>query len=213
VSDLLRRLSVRLAGLVSRAVVKRVDDGKKRQLVQAGLLEGETRDGLEHFQPYGFTSVPLAGAEGVALFVGGERDHGLVVAVDDRRYRLTGLENGEVALYTDEGDKLVIKRGGTIEVTAATKVVVTTPLVELAGNTEAAVKGTSFRSADAALSTALTTLAAAINTYALAIQAIADPSGTATTALTTATTTAFPAAVTAYESAAAAALSVKVKLS
>ena len=103
--DTLRRLSVRLAGVVSRAVVKRVDDSKKRQIVQAGLLEGETREGLEHYQPYGFTSVPHAGAEGVALFAGGERDHGLLVAVDDRRYRLTGLENGEVALYTDEGDK------------------------------------------------------------------------------------------------------------
>lgn len=208
----LRRVSVRLAGVVSRAVVARVDDSKKRQLVQAGLLAGETRDGLEHYQPYGFTSVPHAGAEGVALFVGGERDHGFVVAVDDRRYRLTGLQNGEVALYTDEGDKVVLKRGGTIEVTAATKVVVDAPLVELAGNTEAAVKGTSFRTADAALSTAFTTLAAAIDTYAVAIKPIADPTNAATPALTAAVG-AFTAAVTTYESSAAAALSIKVKLS
>lgn len=164
--DMLRRLSVRLAGVVSRAVVTRVDDSKQRQIVQAGLLAGETRDGLEHFQPYGFTSVPHEGAEGVALFVGGERDHGLLVAVDDRRYRLTGLENGEVALFTDEGDKLVIKRGGTIEITAATKVVVSAPLVELAGNTEAAVKGTTYRAAE---STANATLGAQLITASNAV--------------------------------------------
>lgn len=210
--DWARRLSARVAGLVSRAVVRRVDDSKKRQVLQLGLLEGETRDGLEHFQHYGFTSVPLAGAEGVALFVGGERDHGLVVAVDDRRYRLVGLEDGEVALYTDQGDKLVFKRGGTVELTAATKVVVSSPLVELTGNTEAAYKGTSHRSADATLSTALTTLATAINTYALGIKAIADPANASTPALTAAVT-AFGTAVATYESAAAAALSTKVKLS
>lgn len=202
----------RLANLVSRVVLRRVDDSKKMQLVQLSALEGETRENVERVQEYGFTSVPLPGAEGVAVFVGGYRDHGLVVAVDDRRYRLTGLEPGEVAIYTDQGDKVVIERGGTVRVTAATKVVVSAPVVELAGNTEAAVKGTSQRTADAALSAALTTFAAAVNTYALAIKAIADPVNAATPALTAAVT-ALATALATYETGAAAALSVKVKLS
>ena len=58
----------------------------------------------------------------------------IVVAVDDRRYRLRSLQQGEVAIYTDEGDKIVLKRGGTIEVTAATKLRVVSPLVEITGN-------------------------------------------------------------------------------
>lgn len=64
--------------------------------------------------------MPLPGAEALAAFIGGNRDHGIVIAVDDRRYRLRGLEGGEVAIYTDEGDKIVLKRGNKIEVTTQT---------------------------------------------------------------------------------------------
>lgn len=201
--EAVRGLRVRLAGVVSRAVVKRVDDSKKRQALQ--IVAGVLADGLEHFQPYGFTSVPHAGAEGVALFVGGERDHGLVVAVDDRRYRLTGLEGGEVALYTDQGDKLVFKRGGTIEVTAATKVVVSAPLLELAGNTRTVAKGED-------LNAAITTLATAIGT-AVNTMGAGGPAVPLLGAQATAAGTAITTAVSAFNAAAAAALSVKVKLS
>lgn len=116
----LDRLKVRVQNMVSRAVLKLVDDAKKFQLMQIGALPGETRDDLEHIGTYGFTSNPKPGAEAVILSVGGRREHAVVIACDDRRYRLRNLASGEVALYTDEGDKMVFKRGGTIEVTAKT---------------------------------------------------------------------------------------------
>lgn len=108
--------------MVSRAVVKLVNDGTKLQALQLALLDGETRDQVERFQQYGFTSVPQQGAEGVVLFIGGDRAHGVVVAVDDRRYRLKGLQNGEVAVYTDQGDSIVLKRGGVIEFNASSSI-------------------------------------------------------------------------------------------
>lgn len=191
-------LATRLANLVSRAVVRRVDDSTKMQSLQVTLLADETRDGVERVQNYGFTSVPQAGAEAVTVFVSGYRDHGLVVAVDDRRYRLTGLEAGEVAIYTDEGDKVVLKRGGTIEVTAATKVVLNAPVVELAGNTQAALKGDAYVSAEA-------TFLDALNAYIAAIKAIADPTNAATPTMT--------AAITAFKTAGSTSKSTKVKLS
>ncbi|EGH25839.1 Phage baseplate assembly protein V, partial [Pseudomonas amygdali pv. mori str. 301020] len=77
---------------------------------------GEVKDDMEHFEPYGFTSNPLAGAEGIAAFIGGDRSHGLLLVVADRRYRLKGLESGEVAIYTDEGDKIHLKRGKVIDI-------------------------------------------------------------------------------------------------
>ncbi|WP_431477838.1 phage baseplate assembly protein domain-containing protein [Massilia eburnea] len=58
----------------------------------------------------GFTSVPKPGAEGVVVFVGGNRDHGLVIAVEDRRFRLKGLASGEVAIYDDQGQKVHLTR-------------------------------------------------------------------------------------------------------
>ena len=130
----LRPLLQRLQLMIGRAVVLLVNDGTKLQGLQVSLLADEVRDQVERFQNYGFTSHPLPGAEAVAASVAGNRDHVLVIAVDDRRYRLTALQQGEVAIYTDEGDKIVLKRGGTIEVTASTKVVLDTPLVECTGN-------------------------------------------------------------------------------
>lgn len=109
-----------LAGLVARGVVLMVTATRKMQELQLALLDGETSDQVEHFEPYGFTSRPHPGAEAVALHVGGDRAHCVAVVVADRRYRLQGLENGEVALFTDEGDSLVFKRGGEIHITSGT---------------------------------------------------------------------------------------------
>ena len=106
----LARVANRIRMLVARGNVRLVDDAAGIQIVQVSAMKGETRAQLERFQAYGFTSVPFHGAEAVVLFVGGDRAHGLVLSIDDRRYRLQSLESGEVALYTDEGDKIVLKR-------------------------------------------------------------------------------------------------------
>lgn len=115
---LLAPLARRVDNMVARAVVKVVRDTTTLQSIQLEVLKNETRDNVERFQEYGFTSVPKPGAEAVVVFAGGDRSHGLIVAIDDRRYRLRGLEEGEVAIYTDEGDRVHIKRGGVIEVVA-----------------------------------------------------------------------------------------------
>lgn len=108
---MLRPLRQQLANLVARAVVNVVTDSLKMQALQLTILEGETREDAERFQQYGLTSHPLTGAEAVALSVGGRRDHLLVISVDDRRHRLKDLAPGEVALYTDEGARVHLKRG------------------------------------------------------------------------------------------------------
>jgi phage baseplate assembly protein V len=217
---LVRPLETRVANMVTRAVIKLVDDSMKLQTLQLAVLTDEVRDDIERVQNYGFTSVPLEGAEAAVVFVGGRRDHGLAVAVDDRRYRVKDLKAGEVAVYTDQGDKVVIKRGGTIEVTAATKVVISTPIVELgtAGATEAAIKGTTFRTHQTTLHT---TLAAQLAAAGAAIAAAgADPgllalAPVAAASLATAgvAVTAASVAPTTFESSAAATvLSTKVKV-
>jgi len=131
-------LNRKLALMVGRAIVRLVNDSTLMQNLQLELLAGELRDDVEHVQNYGFTSHPFPGAEAVAVAVAGSRDHVVVVAVDDRRYRLTALEQGEVAIYTDEGDKVVMRRGGVIELTAATKVRIVAPLCEMTGDLDVA---------------------------------------------------------------------------
>lgn len=120
--------------MVSRALVALVDDGKKLQELQVSLLEGEARAVAERFQQYGFTSVPLADAEAIALAVGGSRSHIVVLAVDDRRYRRKDLQPGETCIYNQHGDRVHIREDGTIDVVASTKVFVDAPEVECTGN-------------------------------------------------------------------------------
>lgn len=82
--------------------------------LQMRLLAGEAKDGMEHMEPYGLATHPLPGAEGVALFPGGDRSHGLVVVVADRRFRLQGLQRGEVALHDDQGMCVHLTREGPV---------------------------------------------------------------------------------------------------
>lgn len=119
--------------LVGRAIVRLSNDAGGLQTCQLGLLAHETREGVERLQEYGFTSRPHDGAEAVAVFVGGNRDHGLVIAIDDRRYRLRELEQGEVALYDDLGQVVRLRRDGSVHVQASAQVVLEAPLVHVAG--------------------------------------------------------------------------------
>ena len=111
--------------MIGRAVLSLVDDARKLQVVQVQALAPETLDGVERFQQYGMTSHPHPGAECVVLAVGGMRQHPIVIAVDDRRYRVTGLEGGEVCIYTDEDGsgggphRVTLKRGRSVHVEAA----------------------------------------------------------------------------------------------
>jgi phage baseplate assembly protein V len=115
-----QELSRRIAMTTTRGRMSLVDDKKKLQQVQVQLLADETKDAVERFQQYGFTSVPLEGAEALVVFLAGGRDHGIVFAIDDRRYRLTQLEAGDVALYNDLGTKIVLGRHDTVTITADT---------------------------------------------------------------------------------------------
>ena len=129
-----------LANILARGVVALGNSASKLQSLQLRLLAGEVKDNMEHLEPYGFTACPLAGAEALAGFIGGDRSHGVVIVVADRRFRLAGLKPGEVALYTDEGDVLHFKRERVIEIEtmtlkikAGTAVEFDTPLIHTTG--------------------------------------------------------------------------------
>ena len=122
--------SLRLS--IGRAVLTLIDDATMMQTVQMEGLPGEVLDGVERIQQYGFTSRPHAGAEAVFLALGGQRQHSIVIACEDRRYRVTGLETGEVCIYTDEDQdgtphRIHFKRGRGIELRAGASSIVMTP--------------------------------------------------------------------------------------
>lgn len=127
-----------------RAVLTAIKLVSAIQLVQAEALQGETLQDNELMQHYGFTSAPLAGTQMIVLPLGGKTAHGVIIATEHGTYRFKLEAGGEVALYTDEGDHVYLKRGRVIEietetllVKAGTKVRLETPLVETTGEIKA----------------------------------------------------------------------------
>lgn len=136
----IKAIGNRINLLAGRGTLQFVQDGGNRQLVQFTALKGETKDEVERVQNYGLTSNPPAGSRVIFISIGGNRDHPVAIAVDNSAHRVKGLEPGEVALYSDEGDRIVLRRGNKIEVetknlviTASEKVTIDTPTMECTG--------------------------------------------------------------------------------
>lgn len=109
-----------------RGIVTGVVQGVIQRVSAAVWGDGTIAD-RELFQHYGYTSRPKAGAEVIFIRQGGQI---IAIGSDDRRYRIS-LEDGEVALYTDEGDKVHLKRGRIIEIVGGEKVIATTKIAEV----------------------------------------------------------------------------------
>lgn len=109
-----REMWNRIMMTVARAVVTLVDDSAGRQRMQLELLKGEYASDVERMQNYGMTSVPPVGSDAAVVFVAGNREQGIILAVENRLYRLQGLEQGEVALYDDLGQVVHLTRQGPV---------------------------------------------------------------------------------------------------
>jgi phage baseplate assembly protein V len=137
--NLLRPFANRIANMLARGTVSSAKATTRMQTLQLALLDGEGKDRLEHYEPYGFTSHPIPGAEAAAAFFDGDRSHGIVLVVADRRYRLTTLNEGEVAIFDDLGQKVHLTRAGivvespTVTIMASNKVRLETPMFEVTG--------------------------------------------------------------------------------
>ena len=127
----IRNLQSSISNLVSRGTVSGVDATGKMQRIQGSILAGENKGGLEHFEPYGFTSNPVPGAEFVPVFLEGDRSHGVVIVAADRRYRVTGLPAGGIAIGTP-GNSIIFNPDGTITLSTAT-LTINAPHINSAG--------------------------------------------------------------------------------
>jgi phage baseplate assembly protein V len=154
------RIFGRIYNLFSRGVVAAVTPGKLNTL-QVRLLADEIKDGVEHFEPYGLATHPLPGAEVAAAFLDGDRAHGLVLVVADRRYRLQGLEPGEVALHDANGNVIRLHADGHVSITSPALVHIESPQVTLSGDLQVAGNIT----ADGQVSDGTGTIASMRSTY------------------------------------------------
>lgn len=118
-ADSLDNLRERIYGVVERGVVLLSTATTKLQALQLQIAGEATDDDLEHFEPYGLTSRPRdpdsnGSPEALAVSLGGNRDHQIVVCVVDRRFRITGLDKGEVVVYNFTGANLKLDDDGNL---------------------------------------------------------------------------------------------------
>jgi phage baseplate assembly protein V len=102
---------------ISRGLLIKSNDDPKLQEANVQVLANEQHTGIERFQQYGVSSVPLPGAggkypEAIIAYLGGNRSHPVILAVDDRRHRPKGLKPGESVLYDDQGQRIYVSRDG-----------------------------------------------------------------------------------------------------
>jgi phage baseplate assembly protein V len=95
---------------IARGTLDKASDKSRMQEVDVHVLDNELLTGVERFQPYGISSVPMPAdksggkaAEVVVLFVNGNRSHPIVIAVDDRRHRPKDWKPGDAGLYHHDG--------------------------------------------------------------------------------------------------------------
>lgn len=109
-----RQLQRRVQSMIVRGVVSNVDDALKLQALGLDLEDRHSPTEVEHIHPYGISYHPKKDAEVIVLSLGGNRDHMIVLPAFDRRFRLTGLAEGEFAIHDDQGQKVHFKRDKTL---------------------------------------------------------------------------------------------------
>jgi hypothetical protein len=115
----LRETAHRIYMTLARAVLIKTNDKPRLQELQLEVLAVEKHKQAERFQNFARSSVPhpenkLGIAEAVAGYVQGNRSHIVIVALDDRRYRIADLQEGESIDYDDQGHQIHITRDGII---------------------------------------------------------------------------------------------------
>lgn len=92
--------------MIGRGVLLAIKDSDKIQIAQGSILAGETKDEIEVFNNFGFTSHPPANTECIIVSIGGNREHSVVIASENRELRLKDLPEGASAQYNKNGKYL-----------------------------------------------------------------------------------------------------------
>ncbi len=98
-----------------RAVLNANNSNTDTQLSQIEGLAGENMDNVELMQQFGFTSNPPADTDVVVIPMGGKTSHSVIIATENGAYRIKGLPSGAVAVYAQDGTRIVLNNDKTID--------------------------------------------------------------------------------------------------
>jgi len=111
----------KVRGMVRRVVLKNVSDSGEAQTASVEVADGIWRNDVEIMQPYGLAgSTPEDGATAIALAVGGDEGDLVLLPASNPSKRMGGLKAGEVGMYDQSGNRIILGSGGIISLFAAT---------------------------------------------------------------------------------------------
>jgi phage gp45-like len=128
------RLYRRVMMMLAPVKITATDDSGPVHRAQVRAMAPEQIDNIPVLQLYGLASHAMVGSDAMALFLSGDRSNAVIVATNNQAARMRNLKSGEVALYTDEGDSVLLSRGRIVSIKCGTKVHIDCPLVELTGD-------------------------------------------------------------------------------
>ena len=105
----------RISAMLRRVFKRSVNPATPSQQAQIESLADEVHGNVELLEQYAYTSVaPPEVDEGLAAFVAGESDHGVVLGWFDKTHRPTTLEPGEAQMYSKFGQSIYLDKLGQI---------------------------------------------------------------------------------------------------
>ena len=102
--------------MARKAIVDTVDDTGAQQVISVRTGGGAVLDKVERLQPFGLTSAPASGDEVLLISTNGDREHAVAVQVGSSANRISGLDEGEVAVYRNASNKIVFRANGDLEI-------------------------------------------------------------------------------------------------
>ena len=105
--------------MIGRAILKAATNTTKTATIQVTGLKGETISGIEYFSPYGFEGMPSAGQAAI-VFINGNRDQGIALALHDRETRPKTLEPDETELWSKFNNYVKCNKSGEVEINGKT---------------------------------------------------------------------------------------------
>jgi phage baseplate assembly protein V len=115
--NIIEELINKIRLMVGRCVITACSYDSNDLKVDVELLAGEKRRKLDFLQQYGLISRPVGDVSGLALFVGGKRANGVVVACNAEEKKMKKeLEPGEVCLLSPHGQQIFLKKDGSVSI-------------------------------------------------------------------------------------------------
>ena len=131
-----------LRATIVRGVVRAVNDGGAVQTVDVETADGFIRAGVEVMQVFGHAGMPPAEGIGcILLAVGGDPGNYVALPLASPARRFGNQPAGDSTLYAADGSRVAVHSNGTLEVLAASHVVITAPNVVVTASGGVTVTG------------------------------------------------------------------------